>query len=310
MGPLILQALPGDVQKLVMSTMELQEIGCADGCVRVMALLDERFRRPDDARAFEAFEGVFFTREGSLDQFVDDFEAKWRQAERLGAFRSMDAMRAHLLIKQANLPKTQKSQLFLQLDSGRVRKAGEQPAPLDFERVKTMLRAIADAHALPQPKGSLTGIASEMDLSDNTSSGGSTLAMVAAAGKKVQGSRCAFCGLKGHNVKMCFKKDRKIAEAAKADPSSPLHEKAKSYLERLDRLQKRQGGGERRGVPVRPHPAPSKSGPPDEPSDLAAEQDHADEGQDELIGGRTFPALAELLDGSWDSGDAWKSTSH
>ena len=62
----------------MLSRMPFSEIGSKDGYAAMLALLDERFRRPDDSRAFEAFEAAVTCGRAagqSLDSFLHEFGA-------------------------------------------------------------------------------------------------------------------------------------------------------------------------------------------------------------------------------------------
>ncbi len=251
-GPLLLQALRGDAQSYVLSRMELSDIGDAGGYDGMVQLLDERFRRPDDSRAFEAFDSAIACVRGpgqSLDAFLHDFDAKWSAAEKCGVWASPDSMKAHMLIKQANLLKGQRSQLFLQLDAERARcgEDAKEAQPLAFDRVSMMVRAIADAHAGTSEQRTVpVAVAADGvgdDVSQESEVQKARLVLLAAEQRGYQQRQyqpssklsqnrkyCTFCRAGGHVESQCFTKDRALAVAAAKDASSPLHEKAKRFL--------------------------------------------------------------------------------
>jgi hypothetical protein len=236
-GPLLLQSLSREVQQFVLSRMDVERVALEAGYGAVVALLDERFRRPDDSRAFEAFRaavGCSRAQGQSLDDFVHEFERQWSAADKLGVWSDPAVIKAHLLVDRAGLSKPQRSSLFLQLDAERVRKGGDA-APMDFGRVRPMIHAIADAHAFVSAEPAFV-------------SGSVEPAFVAVGGSKKQQQspkqqNCGFCGMRGHVESQCFKKDRSVAEAAAADEKHPHHKSALVFLQRLSRKPKQGGAG-------------------------------------------------------------------
>ena len=100
------------------------------------------------------------TRDGrSIDEFVRDWECQLQSAEAHGLVCS-DEMKAFLLIRSVRLSQGQRASLLLQMEQA-VALQTDSNAPLPYQRVVTMVRAIAHAFEIGQDQraqqGSLAG---------------------------------------------------------------------------------------------------------------------------------------------------------
>ena len=90
------------MQRFVLTHVPLEQVDTPNRFACIRAVLDSRFRRPNEARAAAAFERVVgFRRGGStLEQAIQDFEVLWGKADaaaawgKAAAWKSIDATKS------------------------------------------------------------------------------------------------------------------------------------------------------------------------------------------------------------------------